>query len=111
MTDDDHERWDVPKDIISNGGESDFKLRMEMMGFQLHPSPWSFTFSRFDDKDDWYLTTRNQSLVFFDKYIQFDTLLPSANIFGLGERNREFNITSGGWSMWAKGAHYDNDTV
>lgn len=69
MTDDDNARWNVPKDIISNGGESDFKLRMEMMGFQLENDPFSYTFSRFDNKSDWYLTTKGQSLVFFDKYI------------------------------------------
>jgi alpha-glucosidase (family GH31 glycosyl hydrolase) len=38
-----------------------------------------------------------------DKYIQMDFQLPSQRIFGLGERNREFGLTEGTWTMWAVG--------
>ncbi len=112
MTDANSDRWTVPKDIISNGGDFDFKLRMEMLGFQHNKNgeQFHFSFARFDNKSDLYLTTEGESLVFFDKYIQMDMRLPNMNLFGLGERNREFNISSGAWSMWAKGAPV-NQTV
>jgi alpha-glucosidase (family GH31 glycosyl hydrolase) len=38
-----------------------------------------------------------------DKYMQVDFRLPSQRIFGLGERNREFALTEGAWTMWANG--------
>jgi hypothetical protein len=47
-----------------------------------------------------------------DKYLQIDLQLPTRNIYGLGERTREFNLGEGTWTMWANGeAHeYDDGT-
>jgi hypothetical protein len=49
------------------------------------------------------LTTENQTFIMMDKYMQMDLILPSRRIFGLGERNREFNLGEGTWTMWANG--------
>ena len=47
-----------------------------------------------------------------DKYLQVDIALPSQRIFGLGERNREFLLDQGTWTMWANGQEtpYDDGT-
>jgi len=47
--------------------------------------------------------------VFSDKYIQLDLQLPSQKIYGLGERNREFTLTEGTWTMWANGQETPHD--
>lgn len=50
------------------------------------------------------LSSKNQTLVFMDKYIQFDMLLPTKRVFGLGEREREqFMLEDGTWTLWANG--------
>jgi alpha-glucosidase (family GH31 glycosyl hydrolase) len=38
-----------------------------------------------------------------DKYLQMDFLLSSQRIYGFGERNREFSLGEGTWTMWANG--------
>ena len=35
--------------------------------------------------------------------MQIDFLLPTQNIFGFGERTREFKLGQGTWTMWANG--------
>jgi alpha-glucosidase (family GH31 glycosyl hydrolase) len=42
--------------------------------------------------------------------MQIDFMLPSQNIFGFGERTREFKLGQGTWTMWANGqdSQYDD---
>lgn len=35
--------------------------------------------------------------------------LPSVNLFGFGERNREFGIKQGTYTMWASGSYNQYD--
>lgn len=72
---------------------------------------FSFSDKRFD-QDVTYLTTENQTLLMMDKYIQMDFKLSSQRIFGFGERNREFALGEGTWTMWANGREtpYDDGT-
>lgn len=44
--------------------------------------------------------------------MQLDLILPSQRIFGLGQRNREFALTEGTWTMWSIAAFnpYDDGT-
>ena len=37
-----------------------------------------------------------------DKYIQMDFKLPSQRLYGFGEREREFQLGEGTWTMWAR---------
>ena len=45
-----------------------------------------------------------------DKFIQIDLMLPTQNIYGFGERTREFKLGEGTYTMWASGkeAIYDD---
>ena len=47
-----------------------------------------------------------------DKYMQLDMNLPTRRIYGLGERNRNFTLEEGTWTMWANGQQtpYDDGT-
>ena len=62
------------------------------------------------DPTNWYLDTRNQALLFSDKYIQMDINFPSQNLYGLGDRVHEFKLNPGAYSMWSSGQEpkYDN---
>jgi len=44
-----------------------------------------------------------------DKFMQLDLQLPSRRIFGLGERNHEFTLDEGTWTMWASSTPYSYD--
>jgi hypothetical protein len=49
-------------------------MRLEMLGVTLNQGAQTFGFQMADvlDPTNWYLDTRNQALLFSDKYIQMD---------------------------------------
>jgi len=64
-------------------------MRLDMIGFHYSHDPFvSFNDTR--NKSNWFVSTFNQSLVFMDKFIQMDFLLPSQRLYGLGERVHDF---------------------
>ena len=101
--DSNNERWRVPDDLV-NKADAGQNMKMDMNGFKLTKEPFGFEFKD-DRKDDGdlYLSTVGQSLFFMDKYMQMDFVIPSQRLFGLGERNREFQLSEGTWTMWANG--------
>jgi alpha-glucosidase (family GH31 glycosyl hydrolase) len=46
-----------------------------------------------------------------DKYIQFDMILPSQNIFGFGDRKHEFKLGEGTYTMWASNMYNGYDDL
>jgi alpha-glucosidase (family GH31 glycosyl hydrolase) len=82
-----------------------------MCNFKLFDDPFGFQFSSNKDGEP-IVHTNGSTIVYFDKYIQLDLQLPSQNIYGLGERNREFTLDEGTWTMWANGQEtpYDDGT-
>lgn len=79
-------------------------MRLDMVGFNM-PKTGAFEFSFSDPliAGNKFIDTHNCSLVFMDKFIQMDFNLPSQNLFGFGERIREFALKEGAWNMWAHG--------
>lgn len=112
LADNDSDRYEVPEDLV-NAKELDVTMKLDMCGFEMKNEPFSFSFNddRTSDKET-LITTENQSLLLMDKYMQMDFLLPSKKIYGLGERNREFDLGEGTWTMWAHGREtpYDDGT-
>jgi alpha-glucosidase (family GH31 glycosyl hydrolase) len=110
---DNNDRYEPPRDYVRyQDYEAD--MRLDFVGLKVKNDTFAFSFS--DERNDpaeTLITTENQALLVMDKYIQMDLKLPSQRIFGLGERNREFRLTEGTWTMWAQqGAEpkYDNGT-
>lgn len=85
-------------------------MRLDMVGFSYNLNPFSFSFTDATDKSNVLLTTENQTLVFMDKFIQVDFLLPSQRIYGFGERMHDFQLSEGTFTMWASGRNqvYDD---
>ena len=85
-------------------------MRLEMLGFNLNTAPFSFSFTDVGDQENVFITTDYSSLVFMDKYIQMDMILPSQRLYGFGERIHEFGLGEGSWTMFAKGqdSNYDD---
>lgn len=81
------------------------------MSFETNPFSIKFTDTR--NNSNILLHTQNSNFYMTDKYIQLDLQLPSQRIYGLGERNREFTLGEGTWTMWATGDQstpYDDGT-
>lgn len=108
LTDDTIKRWEPPADIVSMT-PADHSLRLDMSEFKLQMNPFGFSIGS-TYTDETLVSTIGETCYLMDKYMQVDFNLPSMRIFGLGERNREFALTEGAWTMWANGqTHpYDN---
>eukprot|EP00347_Sterkiella_histriomuscorum_P014109 403362137 len=102
LTDNDNKRFSIPESAVPKPG-NDLSMRLEMLGFTYSLNPFSFTFTDVIDQNNVYLTTKGQTLVMTDKFIQVDFLLPSQRIFGFGERAHNFMLSEGTYTMWATG--------
>jgi len=72
--------------------------------------PFGFELRSTRSEKDTLLSTVASDIVISDKYLQIDLQVPSQRIYGLGERNRQFTLSAGTWTMWANGqaSPYDN---
>jgi hypothetical protein len=102
MANNDSDSYEVPNLALQKPPKSD-TMRLDMVGFEFSPNPFYFKFTSSQNKDNWYLTTENMTLLFEDKFIQMDFLLPSQYVYGFGERMHDFRIGEGTWTMWASG--------
>jgi len=52
------------------------------------------------------------AFVFQDKFIQIDMKVATQKIYGFGERQRQFPLGQGAWTMWSNGQKtpYDDGT-
>jgi len=102
FTDANSQRFSIPESLVNKPGISG-TMRMDMSGFKLFNDPFGFQLTDDSDPNNVLLTTKDQTFIMQDKYMQMDLILPSQRVFGLGERNREFNLGEGTWTMWANG--------
>ena len=89
LTDGDKSRYSIPETLVKKPS-STVDMRLEMLGIDFSANPFYFSFSDVTDRSNVYVTTKDQSLIFMDKFIQMDLLLPSQKVYGLGERVHEF---------------------
>jgi hypothetical protein len=102
LTDADNERYSIPDDIV-NKPTSNPTMDLETLGFEMINNPFGFKFSDPADKANVYLSTIDCSFLMMDKYMQLDINLPSRRLYGLGERQGQFALGEGSWTMWANG--------
>lgn len=83
-----------------------------MNGLTVETNPFSFTFTDTRNSSNVLLHTKDSNFFMMKKYMQLDLQLPSQRIYGLGERQREFTLEEGTWTMWANGQEtpYDDGT-
>jgi len=102
LTDNDNARFSPPKNIV-NQLNADGNKRLDQCGFELLQNPFGFKFMDTKNSSNAIISTENSAFIFMDKYIQMDLQLPSRRIYGLGERNTQFALGEGTWTMWANG--------
>lgn len=82
-----------------------------MAGLRVNYDPFEFYYQD-TSFNEILIDSRNQSFWFSDKFMQIDLKLPTQKLYGFGERNREFPLTQGAWTMFANGQEtpYDDGT-
>lgn len=82
-------------------------MRLESIGHGFKSSssatkdPLHFSFFDVLKPENVFVSTEKQSLIFTDKYIQMDFVLPSEEVYGFGERTTTHRLREGAWGMWA----------
>jgi len=109
FTDASKSRFSPPEDIVNTQKAKGDKT-LEMVQFNLNYNPFGFSMRSTRTINDTLLSTEKSDIVISDRYLQLDLQVPSQRIYGLGERNRQFTLTAGTWTMWANGqaSPYDN---
>lgn len=73
-----------------------------MAGLEVESAPFSFKFVDNRNRNNTFIHMEQSNFFMTDKYLQLDLQLPSQRLYGLGERNREFALTEGTWTMWSR---------
>lgn len=107
LGDGDKARFSAPTGLV-NKPDAQWALKLDQVGFKLLEGKFGFEFNSPRDGKT-YITTKDAAFVMMDKYLQLDLVLPSRRIYGLGERNREFTLTEGTYTMWATHDNHDYD--
>ena len=100
-------RWEVP-DSLFGKTRDDYGMRHAWNRFKLSNNT-NMEFASIKDASDKYISTQDTSLIFTEYYLEMGFVIESQNIFGFGERMREFELTPGNYSSWSNGRdnHYD----
>lgn len=108
------ERWDIPDDIVPKA-KSDFKYRLSSSDFQIRKDKFSFSLGQDFGPvlgKELLIDTDDRAFIMQDKFIQLDMKVATQKIYGFGERQREFTLGEGAYTMWTNGQEtpYDDGT-
>ena len=107
-------RFSPPLDSVNRPNEAQsIGMRNDMNGMSISTKKgFSFKFLDNRNSSNVLLDSEGGNFIMMDKYTQMDMNLPSRRIYGLGERNRNFTLEEGTWTMWANGQEtpYDDGT-
>jgi alpha-glucosidase (family GH31 glycosyl hydrolase) len=85
--------------------ENDFDFKLNNLGldydFKITENPFSLEVSRKSTKEVVF-STNNHDFFFGENYGEFTSELPTANLFGLGERTTTFRLKSGIYTLYNK---------
>ena len=55
-----------------------------------------------NEENQFYLFNSSENFIFSDNYINFQSVLTSGNIYGFGERNYDFKLNEGLYTIWTQ---------
>jgi len=80
-----------------------------MAGFEFNHDPFTFKFTS-TRTGETLIDTTGRTFLFQDKFIQIDMEIPSGHIYGFGERETNFELGKGAWTMWPTDNKAEFDT-
>ena len=99
----DNARWEIPERSPFPHFASQETISMEdgCCNIQVQEIPFSFTITR-KDTAQVIFDTKDKLFVYSDLYIELSTSLPTSNVYGFGERNFRFQLSSGTYTIWGR---------
>ena len=100
------DRWEVPSDLVDN--EYRFNLHANSKSKPSTDSFYSlefinktdiFSFSLKNEKGTFY-TFSSDMFLYSDRYINFESILTTGDIYGFGERGHELKLNEGIYTIW-----------
>ena len=102
-----------PEYYLNENMEQEFenigkKLTLDDIGFSLPEINKPFSFSIKEKNGDIYYYFDGANFLYTDTLIIFDQLLTTKYIYGFGERNYDFNLDIGRYTIWGNDTTYTN---
>ena len=102
-------KFSPPADLVKTRDAS-VEMSLDMVGFKLNTDPFGFEIRSTRTENDTLVSMTNTSdFVMSDRFMQLDLQVPSQRIYGFGERQRQFTLGEGTWTMWANGRQQSYD--
>jgi len=103
IIDNDEARWEVPEKYPFPHFTSNDKITQEEgdCTIDVQSDPFAVTVTRKDTKEVIF-DTKNKKLIYSNLYIELGTTLPTDNIYGIGERNYQFKLGPGRFTIWGR---------
>ena len=96
-------RWRVPDNMMNGYIPGDTGYRLSWGDAKFAKDSGEFTLSDPETGDEW-ITNKRRSLIFMNKFMQIGFMFKTHNVWGLGERVREFNLPKKAqFTGWARG--------
>ena len=101
------DRWQVPEDIIDT--KYNFNLHKNIkskpslnsfFSFSLSNSSDTFSFELKDKNNITFYTFSNDTFLYTDRFINFESILTTNDIYGFGERGHELKLNDGIYTIW-----------
>lgn len=97
------EKFTPPEDLVYTRNAS-VEMSLDMVGFKLNQDPFGFELRSTRTVNDTLVSISSESdFVMSDRFMQLDLQVPTQRIYGFGERQRQFSLDKGTWTMWANG--------
>ena len=100
-------RWEVPSDIISNDYKynlykniNDKSSSSSIYNLILSNTTDIFSFELRDNNNNIFYTFSNDTFLFADRFINFESILTTDYIFGFGERYHNIKLDKGIYTIW-----------
>ena len=103
----DKDRWEIPSDII--GKDYQYNLHQNIKESPPSSSLYNLFFSNKSDvfsfelknrRDETFYTFSNDTFLFTDRFINFESILTSDDIYGFGERYHNIKLGTGVYTIW-----------
>ena len=101
------DRWQVPEDIIDTKYNYNLHKNIKSkpslnscFSFSLSNSSDTFSFELKDKNNITFYTFSNETFLYTDRFINFESILTTNDIYGFGERGHELKLNDGIYTIW-----------
>lgn len=77
--------------------------------FEVEEEPFGFSLRNPTHRETFWLSTKNRNLVLSEKYLEVGFEIHSHEVFGWGERSRNFMLDEGEYTIWPTGIPKETD--